>query len=89
MANLYEIDEQIMQCIDEDTGEILDMEKLNHLHAAGAEGGIVGPVVQESFVRCGSIKSRKGKLCNEGKISKEPGGIHKSLSFRFLKWGEV
>lgn len=31
MANLYEIDEQIMQCIDEDTGEILDMEKLNHL----------------------------------------------------------
>lgn len=31
MANLYEIDEQIMQCIDEDTGEILDLEKLNHL----------------------------------------------------------
>lgn len=31
MANLYEIDEQIMQCIDEDTGEILDMEKLNNL----------------------------------------------------------
>lgn len=31
MASLYEIDEQIMQCIDEDTGEILDMEKLNQL----------------------------------------------------------
>lgn len=31
MANLYEIDEQIMQCIDEDTGEILDIEKLNQL----------------------------------------------------------
>lgn len=31
MANLYEIDEQIMQCVDFETGEIIDKEKLEAL----------------------------------------------------------
>lgn len=31
MATLYQIDESILSCIDEETGEILDLEKLNAL----------------------------------------------------------
>lgn len=31
MASIYEIDQQIMQCIDFETGEIVDAEKLNAL----------------------------------------------------------
>lgn len=31
MANLYEIDQEILSCIDLETGEILDVEKLNQL----------------------------------------------------------
>lgn len=31
MAALYEIDQQILECIDMETGEILDVEKLNEL----------------------------------------------------------
>ena len=31
MASLYQIDEAILSCIDEETGEILDFEKLNAL----------------------------------------------------------
>ena len=32
MASLWELDEAIMQCLDEETGEILDEEKLNALN---------------------------------------------------------
>lgn len=32
MANLYEINQAIMDCVDEETGEIVDIEKLNDLH---------------------------------------------------------
>lgn len=31
MANLYEINQAIMDCVDEETGEIIDVEKLNDL----------------------------------------------------------
>lgn len=31
MANLYEINQAIMDCVDEETGEIIDIEKLNDL----------------------------------------------------------
>ena len=31
MANLYEIDTQITECFDADTGELLDAEKLENL----------------------------------------------------------
>ena len=31
MASLYEIDEQILSCVDMETGEIIDMDKLNEL----------------------------------------------------------
>lgn len=31
MSSLYEIDEQILQCIDAETGEIIDEERLNEL----------------------------------------------------------
>ena len=31
MANLYEINQEIMDCVDEETGEIIDVEKLNDL----------------------------------------------------------
>lgn len=32
MATLYEIDKQIFECVDEETGEILDLERLNSLN---------------------------------------------------------
>lgn len=32
MANLYEINKSIMDCVDEETGEIIDIEKLNDLN---------------------------------------------------------
>lgn len=34
MASLYEIDQEILSCIDMETGEILDVEKLNELQIA-------------------------------------------------------
>ena len=31
MANLYEIDQAIMNCLDEETGEVLDLDRMNAL----------------------------------------------------------
>lgn len=30
--DLYEIDSEILECVDQETGEIVDIEKLSHLH---------------------------------------------------------
>lgn len=32
MASLYEIEQQILECVDQDTGEIIDIEKLEQLN---------------------------------------------------------
>ena len=37
MANLYEINQQILECVDMDTGEVIDTEKLNQLNIAWEE----------------------------------------------------
>lgn len=34
MANLYEINEQILSCVDMETGEIIDADKLQDLQLA-------------------------------------------------------
>lgn len=32
MASLFQIDEEILSCVDEETGEVIDVEKLQQLH---------------------------------------------------------
>lgn len=70
--NLYQINEEIENCIDAETGEILDVEALNSLSIRKKQKNWKPCLlVQESYGRCRSSKSRKKCLCRKGKDRKK------------------
>ena len=64
--NLFQINDEIEKCIDQETGEILDIEALNNL-SMEKDTKIEKPclLVQKSCSRCGSTKSREKTLFAE------------------------
>lgn len=65
---LYEINEEIYKCVDEETGEIIDMEKLVDLQLAfdeKVEG--IACWIKELSAEANAIKEEKNKLQNRQK----------------------
>ena len=65
---LYEINEAILNCVDEETGEIIDMEKLDNLQLAFDEK-VEGLAcwVKELLAEAEAVKKEKDTLANRQK----------------------
>lgn len=65
---LYEINEEILKCVDEETGEILDMDRLASLQLAfdeKVEG--IACWIKELVAEAKAVKEEKDKLANRQK----------------------
>ena len=69
MANLYEINEQILSCVDMETGEIIDMDKLQELQIAfdeKVEG--IACWIKNLLSEAKAIKEEKDNLAARQKV---------------------
>lgn len=68
---LYEIDAKIMECIDDETGEILDSEQLEHLEMErDAKIESVGLWIKNLAAEADAIKTEKNNLAAREKIAR-------------------
>lgn len=71
MANLYEINEQILSCVDMETGEIIDMDKIQELQLAfdqKVEG--IACWIKNLLSDAEAIKAEKNNLAEREKACK-------------------
>lgn len=69
MANLYEINEEILNCVDMETGEIIDTERLEQLQLAfdnKVEG--IALWIKNLLAEAKMIKEEKDSLANRQKV---------------------
>lgn len=67
--NLYEIDAAIMDCVDEETGEIIDVDKLNELQMLGSDKvENIALYIKNLKAEGSAIKAEKDKLGKRQKV---------------------
>lgn len=71
MATLYEIDEEILNCVDMETGEIIDVERLGQLQLA-REDKVEGIAlwIKNLLSDVDAIKSEEEKLAQGNRLSR-------------------
>ena len=95
MATLYEIDEEILNCVDMETGEIIDVERLGQLQLA-REDKVEGIAlwIKNLLSDVDAIKSEEGKLAqrriaNENKAKNLKEYLSKFLNGQKFKTPKV
>lgn len=67
---LYEIDKQLLNCVDTETGEIIDMDKLRELQMAfDSKVENIGCWIKELLAEAKAIKNEKDNLAARQKVS--------------------
>lgn len=85
MATLYEIDEEILNCVDMETGEIIDAEKLEQLQLARddkVEG--IALWIKNLLSDADAIKSEEEKLAQRRKVNENKAKNLKEYLSKFL-----
>lgn len=85
MATLYEIDEEILNCVDMETGEIIDVEKLGQLQLARddkVEG--IALWIKNLLSDADAIKSEEEKLAQRRKANENKAKNLKEYLSKFL-----
>lgn len=85
MATLYEIDEEILNCVDMETGEIIDVEKLGQLQLARddkVEG--IAIWIKNLLSDADAIKSEEEKLAQRRKANENKAKNLKEYLSKFL-----
>lgn len=75
MANLYEIDKEIMNCVDEETGEIIDFDKLSELQMRFDEKvENIGCCIKNLLAEAKMLKEEKDNLSKRQKVCENKAG---------------
>lgn len=85
MATLYEIDEEILNCVDMETGEIIDIERLGQLQLARddkVEG--IALWIKNLLSDADAIKSEEEKLAQRRKVNENKAKNLKEYLSKFL-----
>lgn len=85
MATLYEINEEILNCVDMETGEIIDAEKLSQLQIAfddKVEG--IALWIKNLLSDAAAIKAEKEKLSDRQRVCENKAKSLKEYLSRFL-----
>ena len=85
MATLYEIDEEILNCVDMETGEIIDVERLGQLQLARddkVEG--IALWIKNLISDADAIKSEEEKLAQRRKVNENKAKNLKEYLSKFL-----
>lgn len=85
MASLYEISEEILSCVDMETGEIIDMDKLQELQMKfddKVEG--IALWIKNLLSEAAAIKVEKDKLAERQKACENKAKSLKEYLFKFL-----
>lgn len=85
MATLYEIDEEILNCVDMETGEIIDAEKLEQLQLARddkVEG--IALWIKNLLSDASAIKEEEDKLAQRRKVNENKAKNLKEYLSKFL-----
>ena len=85
MATLYEIDEEILNCVDMETGEIIDVERLGQLQLA-REDKVEGIAlwIKNLLSDADAIKSEEEKLAQRRKANENKAKNLKEYLSKFL-----
>lgn len=85
MATLYEIDEEILNCVDMETGEIIDVERLGQLQLA-REDKVEGIAlwIKNLLSDANAIKEEEGKLAQRRKVNENKAKNLKEYLSKFL-----
>lgn len=85
MATLYEIDEEILNCVDMETGEIIDVERLGQLQLA-REDKVEGVAlwIKNLLSDVDAIKSEEEKLAQRRKANENKAKNLKEYLSKFL-----
>ena len=85
MATLYEIDEEILNCVDMETGEIIDVERLGQLQLA-REDKVEGIAlwIKNLLSDVDAIKSEEEKLAQRRKVNENKAKNLKEYLSKFL-----
>ena len=85
MATLYEIDEEILNCVDMETGEIIDVERLGQLQLA-REDKVEGIAlwIKNLLSDADAIKSEEEKLAQRRKVNENKAKNLKEYLSKFL-----
>lgn len=89
MASLYEINEEILSCVDMETGEIIDMDKLQELQMKfddKVEG--IALWVKNLLSEAAAIKAEKDKLAERQKACENKAKSLKEYLAKFLSGQE-
>lgn len=85
MATLYEIDEEILNCVDMETGEIIDVERLGQLqlaHNDKVEG--IALWIKNLLSDANAIKEEEDKLAQRRKVNENKAKNLKEYLSKFL-----
>lgn len=85
MATLYEIDEEILNCVDIETGEIIDVERLGQLQLARddkVEG--IALWIKNLLSDASAIKEEEDKLAQRRKVNENKAKNLKEYLSKFL-----
>ena len=85
MATLYEIDEEILNCVDMETGEIIDVERLGQLQLA-REDKVEGIAlwIKNLLSDASAIKEEEDKLAQRRKVNENKAKNLKEYLSNFL-----
>lgn len=85
MATLYEIDEEILNCVDMETGEIIDVERLGQLQLA-REDKVEGIAlwIKNLLSDANAIKEEEDKLAQRRKVNENKAKNLKEYLSKFL-----
>lgn len=85
MATLYEIDEEILNCVDMETGEIIDVERLGQLQLA-REDKVEGIAlwIKNLLSDASAIKEEEDKLAQRRKVNENKAKNLKEYLSKFL-----
>lgn len=83
--NLYEIDNAILECVDMETGEIIDMDKLSGLQMARDQKiENIGCWIKNLLADAEALKTEKGKLAERQKAAEDKAASLKAFLSRYL-----